>query len=31
MLVPLVLFIFPGTFAVLLFPAVSQLISEGVL
>lgn len=31
MLVPLVLFIFPGTFAVLLFPIVSRLISEGVL
>lgn len=31
MLVPLVLFIFPGTFAVLLFPVVSRLIAEGVL
>lgn len=31
MLVPLVLFIFPGTFAVLLFPIVSRLIAEGVL
>jgi tight adherence protein C len=31
MLVPLVLFIFPGTFAVLLFPVVSRLLAEGVL
>jgi len=31
MLMPLVLFIFPGTFAVLLFPVVSRLIAEGVL
>lgn len=31
MLVPLVLFIFPGTFAVLLFPVFSRLIAEGVL
>lgn len=31
MLLPLVLFIFPGTFAVLLFPVVSRLIAEGVL
>ncbi|MFP5406816.1 MAG: type II secretion system F family protein [Gammaproteobacteria bacterium] len=31
MLLPLSLFIFPGTFAVLLFPVVSRLIAEGVL
>ena len=31
MLLPLVLFIFPGTFAVLLFPVISRLIAEGVL
>src|SRR5690606_36424132 len=31
MLLPLVLFIFPGTFAVLLFPVVSRLLAEGVL
>jgi tight adherence protein C len=31
MLFPLVLCIFPGTFAVLLFPVVHQLLREGVL
>ena len=31
MLVPLALFIFPGTFAVLLFPVFSRLVAEGVL
>ncbi|MFA7665167.1 MAG: type II secretion system F family protein [Burkholderiaceae bacterium] len=31
MLVPLVLFIFPGTFAVLLFPVVSRLLQQGLL
>ncbi len=31
MLLPLALFIFPGTFAVLLFPVISRLMAEGVL
>jgi tight adherence protein C len=31
MLLPLVLFIFPGTFAILLFPVFSRLLGEGVL
>jgi tight adherence protein C len=31
MLLPLVLFIFPGTFAILLFPVFSRLLAEGVL
>ncbi|HEY0877293.1 MAG TPA: type II secretion system F family protein [Zeimonas sp.] len=31
MMLPLVLFIFPGTFAILLFPIVQRLLSEGVL
>jgi tight adherence protein C len=31
MLLPLVVFIFPGTFTVLLFPVVSRLVAEGVL
>jgi tight adherence protein C len=30
MLAPMVLFIFPGTFIVLMFPVLSRLISEGV-